>query len=176
MVNVPVDNQARVDMHELECELRKLKDGNQQAVYMVVVVAGSTEEGSVDPLGDVIALRTLLQRELGMSFVIHVDAAWGGYFRTMIKPRIIHMPIRDPNVPGYTGILPLRDITKIHLAAIGQADSVTIDPHKAGYIPYPAGALCYRDERMKYLVTWDSPYINTQAGVEEIGSYGIEGR
>ena len=24
---------------------------------------------------------------------------------------------------------------------LGEADSITVDPHKAGYIPYPAGGL-----------------------------------
>lgn len=161
-------------MKELERELRKVKNRELQAVYMVVVVVGSTEEGSVDPVDAVIKLREKLQKDLGMSFVIHVDAAWGGYFKSMIDKTLKFVPVKGD--PEYTGILPLRDVTQKNLDAIGKADSVTIDPHKSGYIPYPAGALCYRDERMKYLVTWDSPYISTQAGVEEIGIYGIEGR
>jgi glutamate/tyrosine decarboxylase-like PLP-dependent enzyme len=56
------------------------------------------------------------------------------------------------------------------------ADSITIDPHKTGYVPYPAGALCYRDNRMKYLVTWTTPYISRGPSAESIGVYGVEGR
>lgn len=41
-----------------------------------------------------------------------------------------------------------------------EADSITIDPHKAAYLPYPAGGLYYRDGWMKQLVTWSSPYIS----------------
>lgn len=175
MINIAVDNAARLDIKALEVELRKLnKLGQQQAVYMVVVVVGSTEEGSVDPVQAVLHLRDELRIQLGMSFLIHADAAWGGYFQTMImKPKRMNFFDSDG---GYIGILELREDTKINMQAIRGVDSVTIDPHKAGYIPYPAGALCYRDERIKYLVTWESPYISTQAGVEEMGAYGIEGR
>lgn len=175
MINVAVDNYARLDIKALEAELRKCnKVGQQQAVYMVVVVTGSTEEGSVDPVQDVIDLRTRLRIELGMSFVIHADAAWGGYFKCMMTKT---EPMKFVDSDGkYIGILGLREDTKMHMQAIQGVDSVTIDPHKTGYIPYPAGALCYRDERMKFLVTWESPYIGTQAGIEEIGAYGIEGR
>ena len=67
--------------------------------------------------------------------------------------------------------------TKTQLEHIKYADSITIDPHKSGYVPYPAGALCYRDERMRFLVTWTSPYIDyQQEGVQTMGTYGLEGR
>lgn len=60
---------------------------------------------------------------------------------------------------------------------IRQADSVTVDPHKAAYIPYPAGALCYKDGRMRYLVTWTAPVLSRgQTSDTSIGVYGIEGR
>ena len=60
---------------------------------------------------------------------------------------------------------------------IRQADSVTVDPHKAAYVQYPAGALCYKDGRMRYLVTWTSPYISRGETTDtSIGVYGVEGR
>ncbi|KAH9842546.1 uncharacterized protein C8Q71DRAFT_699191 [Rhodofomes roseus] len=56
------------------------------------------------------------------------------------------------------------------------ADSITVDPHKSGYVPYPAGGLCYKDERSKYLITWTGPYIDGGASdVESMGVYGLEG-
>lgn len=47
---------------------------------------------------------------------------------------------------------------------------------RSGYVNYPAGGLCYRDERMKYLITWTSPIVY-HAGDEEgsMGVYGVEG-
>ncbi|OSX64773.1 hypothetical protein POSPLADRAFT_1044229 [Postia placenta MAD-698-R-SB12] len=56
------------------------------------------------------------------------------------------------------------------------ADSITVDPHKSGYVPYPAGGLCYKDERSKHLITWTGPYIDGGAGdVASMGVYGLEG-
>lgn len=47
---------------------------------------------------------------------------------------------------------------------------------RSGYVNYPAGGLCYRDGRMKYLITWTSPIVY-HAGDEEgsMGVYGVEG-
>lgn len=79
----------------------------------------------------------------------------------------------DTYVPQMT-LLPH---TRTQLEHLQYADSITIDPHKSGYIPYPAGGLCYRDGRARYLVTWTSPYIDFQEeGVQNMGTYGVEGR
>ncbi|CRG83424.1 hypothetical protein PISL3812_00775 [Talaromyces islandicus] len=61
-----------------------------------------------------------------------------------------------------------------NMLSLPHADSTTVDPHKAGYIPYPAGSLVYSDERMRFLVTWTSPYLS-QGSSENIGVYGVEG-
>lgn len=63
------------------------------------------------------------------------------------------------------------------LSNLKDVDSITLDPHKSGYCPYPGGGLCYRDERMRFLVTWTSPYLDGQQnGVESIGTFGVAGR
>lgn len=47
---------------------------------------------------------------------------------------------------------------------------------RSGYINYPAGGLCYRDQRMRYLVTWTSPIVFHQGdALESMGVYGVEG-
>ena len=46
----------------------------EQPVYAVVAVIGTTEEGAVDPLDKVIELRDEF-KEKGLSFVVHADAA-----------------------------------------------------------------------------------------------------
>ncbi|KAL5315999.1 hypothetical protein ACEPPN_016873 [Leptodophora sp. 'Broadleaf-Isolate-01'] len=74
------------------------------------------------------------------------------------------------------GVVPdsaLRKETQEDLFALRFADSITVDPHKAGYMPYPAGGLCYQDERIRYLVTWTSPYLSRGA-VTSVGIYGVE--
>ena len=147
----------------------------KQAVYEVVAVMGTTEEGAVDRLTEIIKIRDEFMTK-GLSFVIHADAAWGGYFASMLPRK---MPQRLPGTPDFPDYIPhvgLRDDTAAELRSMELVDSITIDPHKAGYVPYPAGSLCYRDGRMRYLLTWTAPYINQGADGESIGVYGVEGR
>ena len=122
----------------------------------------------------------------------------GGYFASMIVRDIIHLrkvvghllcfpiqpPLPDiivspgPRLPASDLVLqqPLSEYSRNQLTAIRLADSCTIDPHKAGFAPYPAGCLCYRDERSRFMVTMTAAYINTTADVDTVGTYGVEGR
>ena len=170
--DVAVDEDARLSIPELRkqldaCVLQKTP------VVMVVVVLGSTEQSAVDPLVDVLALRKEYQKK-GLNFVIHVDAAWGGYFASMLRK-----PARD--VIGSvalqdTPVLAMSDYVNAQYLALGQADSITIDPHKAGYIPYPAGGLCYRNSAMRNLVAFLAPEVYHQDKVDAtMGVFGIEG-
>jgi glutamate/tyrosine decarboxylase-like PLP-dependent enzyme len=138
---------------------------------------GSTEHGAVDPLKDVWELRNKYQK-LGLSFAIHADAAWGGYFASLLREE--HKVGRGlPIDPGnkYVPELALSDHTRTQLDHLKYADSITIDPHKSGYIPYPGGGLCYRDGRMRFLVTWLNPDVYKDSdGDEGMGVYGVEGR
>lgn len=43
---------------------------NQQAIYAIVAIIGSTEEGAVDPLDEIVALRMEYEQK-GMTFLIH---------------------------------------------------------------------------------------------------------
>lgn len=45
------------------------------------------------------------------------------------------------------------------LCALENTDSVTIDPHKLGFVAYPAGAISFRDARVKDLVAVEAPYV-----------------
>ncbi|KAI8949332.1 pyridoxal-dependent decarboxylase domain-containing protein [Xylaria longipes] len=177
VIGIPVDLGARVDLNELEKMLRKSLN-EKRAVFAVVGIIGSTEEGAVDPLSGILALRKQLQAE-GLSFLVHADAAWGGYFCSMLpkdyRPGdVINLPTEMGEADGFVPDASLRAQTQEDLYALRYADSITVDPHKAGYIPYPAGGLCYRDGRMRFLVTWTSPYLS-RGSVTSIGIYGVEG-
>ncbi|KAF4124797.1 Glutamate or tyrosine decarboxylase or a related PLP-dependent protein [Geosmithia morbida] len=174
MVGVDIDVSARVDIPSLKRNLLECFE-KKTAVYAVVAVIGSTEEGAVDRLSEIVNLRATLQDEYGLSFLIHADAAWGGYFATMLSRNRPHNS--DPDAGSTNKPDPefhLDPDTREDLRALENADSITVDPHKAGYIPYPAGSLVYRDGRMRYLVTWSSPYLS-QGSAENIGVYGVEG-
>ena len=146
---------------------------HRQAVYAVVVIMGTTEHGSVDPLSKVLALRQKYQKR-GLSFLIHADAAWGGYFTSMLTANPagsdFESRLDDPT-------LFLSPYVENELRHLRFADSVTVDPHKSGYTPFPAGALCYRDGRLRFMVTCKSPVTGlVEVDSMEMGVYGLEGR
>jgi aromatic-L-amino-acid decarboxylase len=80
----------------------------------IVGAAGTTNAGAVDPLDDL----ATLSEELGLW--LHVDAAYGGFFR-------------------------LTERGRSRLAGIERADSITLDPHKSLFLPFGTGALLVRD-------------------------------
>ncbi|KAJ4254500.1 hypothetical protein NW762_010099 [Fusarium torreyae] len=172
VIGVDVTNSAQIDIKLLEKHLDHCVK-EKIPVYAVVAVIGSTEEGAVDRLTEILRLRKKFQEERGLSFLVHADAAWGGYFATMVNPdrrySVEEQTSTKPEPEWYLDPKTVEDIK-----AMADADSITVDPHKAGYIPYPAGSLVYRDGRMRHLVTWSGPYLS-QGSAENIGVYGVEG-
>lgn len=76
---------------------------------------------------------------------------------------------------GYVPFIPLSDYTRRQFEALKYADTVTVDPHKSGFIPYPAGALCYRNGSIKSFVTVTATYIHHNLTDPTVGVYGILG-
>jgi hypothetical protein len=101
------------------------------------------------------------------------------YFASMIRERYDLPDTESPAPSDDVKIVPsvtLRPHTVDQFKALKDSDSITIDPHKSGYIPYPAGGLCYKDGRMRFLLTWAAPYIQQSKTGDSIGIYGVEGR
>ncbi|HLO85859.1 MAG TPA: pyridoxal-dependent decarboxylase [Nostocaceae cyanobacterium] len=170
MIDVPVDIDARMDADALDALLKQCLD-KQQPVYTVVAVIGSTEESAVDPLDKVLELREKY-RLLGLEFTVHADAAWGCYFASMIRddePGTVQTP--SDLVPQ----IPMSEYATRQFQALSYADSITGDPHKSGYVPYAAGALCYRNSAMRDLVTFKAPYVAHGEAEPTVGIYGVEG-
>jgi len=115
-----------MSVEALETELRKSDVG------MVVVTLGTTATGAIDPLDEVLALRERY------GFRVHVDGAYGGYFR------LIPEALEEPARRAY--------------AAMGEADSIVIDPHKHGLQPYGCGCVLFRDPAVGRFYRHESPY------------------
>lgn len=45
--------------------------------------------------------------------------------------------------------------------AYKNADSITIDPHKLGYLPYPCGVVAFRHDRVRHFLMQRAPYITS---------------
>jgi glutamate/tyrosine decarboxylase-like PLP-dependent enzyme len=169
---VEVDLDGRMDMIALRRELdRCLK--NQQPVLQVVAVMGTTAEGAVDPLADILKIREDYQA-MGLNFIVHVDAAWGGYFRSILRVGPPGSGDKAEIIDDHPEIY-VNDYFSRHFDHISQADSVTLDPHKSGFIPYPAGSLCYRNGAMRDLIAYTSPVVFHGGFDVTVGPYGIEG-
>ncbi len=82
LVTVALDSRFRLDLDDLEAKVHEQVDAGRIPLA-VVAIAGTTEEGAVDPVHQVVALRDRLESD-GVSFWLHIDAAWGGFFRTLL--------------------------------------------------------------------------------------------
>ncbi len=122
----------------------RLKRGD---VGTVVVTMGTTATGSVDPLDRIQQLRSKYH------FHIHADAAYGGYF-VLAKY--------------------LRSDTANALAAIGQSDSIAIDPHKHGLQPYGCGCILFKDPAVGRWYKHNSPYTYFTSTDLHLGEISLE--
>jgi hypothetical protein len=172
---IHVDLFARMDVNHLRSRLDQCL-AEKRPVMMVVVVLGSTEESAVDPLAEIVQLRETY-RQAGLEFELHVDAAWGGYFAAILRqdPHASEEMLAFHAKREYAPSMSMSPYVTEQYMALGYADSITVDPHKAGYSPYPAGGLCYRNGSMRDLVAFTAPVVYHGGVDPTVGVYGIEG-
>ena len=139
---VASDNLGRMDLNALEEELRKGDVGT------VVATMGTTALGSVDPLPEILALRDRY------GFRVHLDAAYGGYFRLIANQ--LDQPAR------------------LAFESMDQADSIVIDPHKHGLQPYGCGCVLFRDPAVGRFYKHDSPYTYFTSKELHLGEISLE--
>ncbi len=139
--SVSCDSFGRMDLNVLESRLKRGDVGT------VVVTLGTTATGSVDPLADILALR---ERR---GFRLHVDAAYGGYFKLTSN---------------------LAAPTKRAFDCIEQADSIVVDPHKHGLQPYGCGCVLFRDPGVGSLYKHESPYTYFSSAELHLGEISLE--
>ena len=126
---IPVDSSGRMDLNALESRLVTGELGT------VVATAGTTSFGSVDPISEML----VLARRYGAR--LHVDAAYGGYYR-LLADSDQHLAPEDA----------------ASFQAIRECDSVVVDPHKHGLQPYGCGAVLFRDPAVASIYRHDSSY------------------
>ncbi|WP_410658243.1 pyridoxal phosphate-dependent decarboxylase family protein [Amycolatopsis sp. lyj-112] len=141
---VPVDGRGAMDPDALEDLLRTGKIGT------VVLTAGTTALGAVEPVHEAIALR----ERYGVR--VHVDAAYGGFFRLLSGS---DGPEGLPEAPWL---------------AIAEADSIVIDPHKHGLQPYGCGAVLFKDPSAGRFYLHDSPYTYFTSEDLHLGEISLE--
>lgn len=122
----------------------------------IVAIAGTTELGLIDPIEDI----SKIASENNIYF--HVDAAFGGFSIPFLKMRGYDLPNFDFSLPGVC--------------------SITVDPHKMGLAPIPAGGIIFRKEEYLEVMAVDSPYltvktqstiVGTRLGASSAATYAI---
>ena len=99
----------------------------------IVGIAGTTGLGAVDPISEL----SEIAAENGL--YLHVDAAFGGFILPFLKEMGFTVPDFDFSLRGVS--------------------SITIDPHKMGLAPIPAGGILFRNEKLRETVAWNVSYM-----------------
>jgi tyrosine decarboxylase len=182
LIRIPVTDRYRMDIGALHAAIAQcLKE--HTPILAVVGVVATTEEGAVDEISEIVRLREEFSGQ-GISFYLHVDAAYGGYGRAVFLSEDnrfmdideVRQRIAAMGVCGAEAMFPSEDVWKAY-RAMPQADSITIDPHKMGYIPYAAGGIALKDKRALGLVSYDAAYVFEARKNNEmnLGSVILEG-
>jgi len=187
LVKVPVDQHSRMDLDILSQELKHCLD-KKIPVIGVTAVFGSTQEGAVDDLCKLLQIRREFEMK-GLTFYIHVDGAWGGYFASCLvnKDTETRMRSNTYEAPRSTNTFKQKSCGQFlqaklsnhfikQLICLNQANSITLDPHKSGFCPYPAGGLLYKNGNIRKFLAQNAAYVSHGTGKnDEINLYGIDG-
>lgn len=146
VVPIPTEASGHIDTDALAEAL------DRESIGTVVLTAGTTGLGTVDPIDDVLPLCETYGAR------VHVDAAYGGFFRLLTEDEA-------PDLPGFPDE---------HVRAIEAADSVVIDPHKHGLQPYGCGCILFRDPAVGRFYQHDSPYTYFTSDDLHLGEISLE--
>ncbi len=152
-----LDNKAKVCLTDLKNKISKAKNENRP-IMMVASIAGTTELGDFDRIHEVADYLDELKEKEGIDIYHHVDAAYGGYFCSL--------PPRDDTLASLEFYQALN--------AIKRANSVTVDPHKLGYVPYSSGTFLAKHSREYYVTPFEAPYLRFEQS-QHLGKQTLEG-
>ena len=124
----------RVDLDENYCiDPNAVEENITENTIAIVGIAGTTELGVIDPIEE------LSEIAVENDVHLHVDAAFGGFSIPFLKENGYDLPNFDFSLEG--------------------VKSITVDPHKMGLAPIPAGGILFRDQSYLDAMSVDSPYL-----------------
>ena len=125
--------------------LKEVLEGGE--VGTIVATIGTTGVGTIDPLPQILELANQFDCR------VHVDAAYGGYFK-----------LADNLTTAARGVFNM----------IKQSDSIVIDPHKHGLQPYGCGCIIFRDPKVGVFYNHESPYTYFTSPNLHLGEFSLE--
>lgn len=124
-----------------------LESVDPKEIGTIVVTLGTTGLGEVEPLDQILPWA----KEHGIR--IHIDSAYGGFFRSLKDSGLI-------------------DGTQWKL--MQEADSIVVDPHKHGLQPYGCGCILFKDPEVGRFYKHDSPYTYFTSEDLHLGEISLE--
>ena len=125
-------------------DVEHLKEVISDKTVAIVAIAGTTELGLVDPIEEI----SEIAYENNIYF--HVDAAFGGFSIPFLNMVGFNLPVFDFSLKGVC--------------------SITVDPHKMGLAPIPAGGIIFRKEEYLQVMAIDSPYLTVKTQSTIVGT------
>jgi tyrosine decarboxylase/aspartate 1-decarboxylase len=110
-----------------------VKEAVTPKTLAIIGIAGTTDLGVVDPIPE------LSEIAAAHNLYLHVDAAFGGFVLPFLKELGYANFNFDFKLPGVC--------------------SITVDPHKMGLAPIPAGGILFRNETLMKSVSVEVPYL-----------------
>lgn len=157
---IELDRFGRACANSLKREINRAILG-KNPILGVVGVVGTTELGTIDPIDSFVGVLDEFKKNEGLTIWLHIDGAYGGFMGSLVN-----------GVDDGNGQL-TSDYTRTSLIAMGASDSITLDPHKLGYVPYSSGAFICRDEQNYFIKSFTGPYIVSEE--RNLGNYTLEG-
>ncbi|MBL37761.1 MAG: pyridoxal-dependent decarboxylase [Xanthomonadales bacterium] len=179
LITIPINERMRMDSEALDAALADAH-ASHRPVLAVVGILGSTEFGAIDPIDRIVSARQRW-RKRGLDFGIHVDAAWGGYLASIFRNAAGGM-VGQAEMRERFHFFPSDDVYHA-FGALRHADSITVDPHKLGFIPFGCGAYVARNRAMTDFISQRAAYVfddnedenEYQRRFRNLGKYIIEG-
>jgi tyrosine decarboxylase/aspartate 1-decarboxylase len=125
---------VKIRLKRFQVDVGAVKKAVNPNTIAIVGIAGTTALGAVDPIDE------LSELALEKSLYLHVDAAFGGFVLPFLKDLGYDVPDFDFSVPGVC--------------------SLTVDPHKMGLAPIPAGGILFRNAKLRKKMSWGIPYLS----------------
>jgi glutamate/tyrosine decarboxylase-like PLP-dependent enzyme len=114
----------------------------------------------IDPVDEVNEVLREYRDAQGLHIWHHVDAAYGGYLCSTLSNELCQLSTRNQDA----------------LRNIKAANSVTLDPHKLGFVPYACGAFLVPDLESYAVSSIHAPYLEKAQDVDFPGwSTTLEG-